>query len=178
MNSLKIYTDEEVTQKLNACIEEGCLRHSLLWKVIPVIETMAGKVINVKLKDRIRAALPLWTVYVERSKYSGIRLTLWRGEGLITYSNQFSLQIAPKDETYARIDLEFIRTANPLLFNIPDRTLKLKAWREKISDYVSRWNVTLYALKALASETGWLEYPLSSLFNVYIDTPREEVNTE
>ena len=181
MNSLKIYTVAEVNEAIEKQLADYAVREDLLEKVLFVLRRFDGKVINVRLKEAVRLALPEWTVCLERREYSGIRLCIWRGQSPINYDNQFSLTLAKKDETYARLSMTALVDLNAWYFAPLNSMLMVRAGlhqlRGNVESYVERWNDALRVLDALGKEVEGM-YPLSSLFNVYVNIPREEVDTE
>jgi hypothetical protein len=174
----------EVIEKIDETLAHYTACRDLCEKVMFVLRRFEGKVINVRVKEALREALPEWTVYLEHSPYSGIRLNIWKGVGVITYGNQFSLTLAKKSETYARINACKMQTElNPWYFSISDSMLsariELETLKLQASDFVSKWNIALCALKAISYQVT--VFPISTLFSVgYIGKmpESEEVDTE
>lgn len=168
LGNLKILTESEVIAKIDETLANYAACQDLCEKVMFVLHRFEGRVINVRVKDAIQEALPEWTISIKHSPDSGIRLCLWNRERLIPYSNQFSLTLAKKSETYARVDSCNIPGLNPWYFgttnSMSSACIELKAVRREVWDIVREWNAALRVLKSISDQVAI--FPVSTLFKV------------
>lgn len=164
-------TVESVRKAVLERIQDLEARKNLFGIIQAELASWEGKVINVRLKNRLRQLLPDYIVLVKKSWY-GIQIVAYKGCGMahssINYDNPFTFQLTKETTPNQRLREDVYQNLNPSLFGssgtIFAAVIKLDNFLEVIPEVVERWNQAIDDLENVSAAVPDI-YPLTKLFS-------------
>lgn len=178
MDQIETYTSDNVRQRVLDTIGDLEHRGNLFRIVCNELSSWEGKVINVRLKNRLRQLLPGYIVLVKKT-WNGIEIIAYKGCGMekstINYENPFVFRLTKSTLANQRVSEDIYSTINPSYFGaagtVFSHIITLKDFLTCIPEVVDRWNQALQDVADVAKLVPDI-YPISRLFYIPITLRR------